>query len=983
MSQSSFPAGSPACSPTSSSGGSHDDTQLTPRSKVKALLASLDDSDDDIAYVLPKKGGNSRVSPTTSPKASKQRVSVEKESEDDEDAVLVPRGRLAARLQARPKENHASATSESEAELVVRRNFHNGKQQNQGNAGARSQLNSGGSFQAEEDELSRARDVTRNAHSPFQPDVKESQETGGQSFKSRDEIVHSGFDHESSAKVNRFAALVEKKRVERIAREAAEEKKRTEKAVARRKNAREAELSEVDSNDEDSESGVRLTQRSLPARKAGKKAAEEMARETQRISRNMQLAHEAKTKKKITKESLLARFKTKQQPIKASIPASSSVRNSSVPNSDGEGHRTTPSTSPESLPQSKPKAAPAIIPEALNLQGNSDDELPTLEEVLIKPINKGKSRTLDLSYEDLHPKAKPFQPVRETRETTTYLPEMPIHKFKESTRRPMRVLLPRDTDVGSDLDSDDDLEVVHSKVFRVFDNLPTKRRSDEISLLRLRALARLSSPSRNAHSKDKSNQTFNELTSDLRVRARQQAAAERAEKIKILRSKGFIIQTMEERQEDQLQVEDMLEKARQEVEDLTKKERQAAKKEAQANGEEIEQSSEDDEYQEYEEDDDDVELSGSGDEDNLNEEDDCDILKESGFVDDVALEQDTDREEEDKQTGFDNADDTILHDHDSAQDDEEEPIQPIRRRNIKRVLDDDDDDEENEQALPHVKSLPNVPIESPCAVQNPFGPQFGMADGPMGLTQAFAATMANSQLQEEFTQADSLLQLRSMPSLDFPNLISGFLQVETQSTSIQELDVDLNLTQTQVEHDTLPQNTVSRLTQLSQMPDPSQDIGFENQSPLRTRFATAPNSTIDTVIVPRESNSEGIKKRTRLIKRQTQNLASFSDEEEGEGGVAKFNNEGSATEEDGNDDSAFNIMRKAARKARRKELQFDKSKSEAKEMFEEQAQESEDEYAGLGGASDDSDGEEDEEIRRMIDEGQVDVNEREIAAYFA
>lgn len=63
---------------------------------------------------------------------------------------------------------------------------------------------------------------------------------------------------------------------------------------------------------------------------------------------------------------------------------------------------------------------------------------------------------------------------------------------------------------------------------------------------------------------------------------------------------------------------------------------------------------------------------------------------------------------------------------------------------------------------------------------------------------------------------------------------------------------------------------------------------------------------------------------------------------------------------------------------------FNKKQSAAKEMVEEQAQESEDEYAGLGGASDDeSGGSEDEETKQMIEHADVDVDERKLAAFHA
>ena len=53
-------------------------------------------------------------------------------------------------------------------------------------------------------------------------------------------------------------------------------------------------------------------------------------------------------------------------------------------------------------------------------------------------------------------------------------------------------------------------------------------------------------------------------------------------------------------------------------------------------------------------------------------------------------------------------------------------------------------------------------------------------------------------------------------------------------------------------------------------------------------------------------------------------------------------------------------------------------------MVEEQAQESEDEYAGIGGASDDESGaENDEEVQKMIDESNIHVDEQELAALHA
>jgi len=82
--------------------------------------------------------------------------------------------------------------------------------------------------------------------------------------------------------------------------------------------------------------------------------------------------------------------------------------------------------------------------------------------------------------------------------------------------------------------------------------------------------------------------------------------------------------------------------------------------------------------------------------------------------------------------------------------------------------------------------------------------------------------------------------------------------------------------------------------------------------------------------------------------------------------------------------NAFDVMRKSSNKKVLTD-KFNKKKSDAKQMVQEQAEESEDEYAGLGGASDDESGdEEDALVKEMIDdEAGKDANERELAAFYA
>jgi mediator of replication checkpoint protein 1 len=74
-------------------------------------------------------------------------------------------------------------------------------------------------------------------------------------------------------------------------------------------------------------------------------------------------------------------------------------------------------------------------------------------------------------------------------------------------------------------------------------------------------------------------------------------------------------------------------------------------------------------------------------------------------------------------------------------------------------------------------------------------------------------------------------------------------------------------------------------------------------------------------------------------------------------------------------------MRKSVKKPVKS---FDKMTSKAKEVVDEAAEESEDEFAGLGGASDDSAGEEDDIDRDMINDnsGEV-VDENRLAAFYA
>ena len=993
----STPIGSPAQSLGSASQASGDGAQLTPRSKIRALLADIDKSDSESVPRESIRHDLAARHPIQSSNIHKDSLSSGQDSTDEE-TVVAPRGRLAARLQS-----HSNAISKAELsnheETTTTKDISKVSSENDGEHSQHEELNH---KQSRSEGLGRllkrkrpvaGQDLQLDATEDVPPssphkavidheEKRESTLTETVRPKTREDSGNES-DRDLDLGSNRFQALVAKKRAERIAKEAAEEAKRAEKLAKQKKTARHnVNLSDGDSDDEDSEAGVQLTQKTRPVRKAGKKAMEEMARETQRISRNMQLAHEARTKKKITKESLLQRFLPKSTAI---LPTGSSTNNSSSPNSEDEDtrQRHTPLTSPDqSISKAKATAIPMLETSIQQIEGDYD--LPGPSKTPVKVVNKGKAKAPGLSFESLHPSIKPFQPATQSETMSIELlsEDLPKKFTKELKQRPIRVIPPKNVDgrVFLEDDSKDDLEIVESKVFRVFDNLKKTRHADGKSRVTLRALARLSSPSKVANSKDKSTMTPQELTSILRSKARQQAAAERAEKVEILKSKGVIIQTVEEREKDQMDVEDMLEKARREDEELTKKEKETEKKEKLARGEEIEESSGDEDYAEHEDDhQEDLELSGSEEESAGGDEEDRDNENREEMTDD-ALQAGP--EGNDDKAGSKIENDDAIEQVDNGENEEEETmiVSHKRNRKVTRIIDDDSDDGEREEdhALNVVSALP---LEHPAAIRNPFGPQIDLGNAPMGLTQAFAATMADSQLQEGFSQENSLLQLRTMPSPKFDNATGYFAQPNSNQATLDELDVDLQVTQTQIEQDTLPPNPViNGFTQLSEMPDPTQDVGFEKSSPLRDRFVVAPHSTIDTVILPDEFSVPLAKKRGLLKRKQKRSLAVFSDEED-DGLQLSEVDSNSEKEEDAY--TTFSVMKKAAAKSKKKELSFDKGKSEAKEMFEEQALESEDEYAGLGGASDDSDGEEDEEIRKMIDEGDVDVNERKVAAYFA
>ncbi|KAL8845835.1 MAG: hypothetical protein Q9221_009032 [Calogaya cf. arnoldii] len=1031
MSSTMTPGGSPThpCGASPSSKQHATPSVLTPRSKVKAMMAAIEnESDSDVpecsrTHLI---GSIDRPLPAKNQKpGSDSHESSDSAGEYSLRKARAPRGKLAARLQgdhALVNEEHQNDSNDTDAYARLKKKLaspsltspfkgnHSNPIHESSDTDDDDAVNVVRNRRKRAPMIASAEPESRSPHmkspQPQSPGLfmTPEKERGPKSPKSPlsgqtiDQRSGSQSDPSPDPKAkSRLLELVARKREQRLAKEAEAAEKARARDLALEDSKRQKKGSRVHqmSGDESDGSGVeRLTQHVRPTRKASKKAEEENKRQIQRMSRNMQLAHQARTRKKVTKESLFARFnfRIKPRPATAAIAAnSSSAAASSDRASDDDAllYAASPPTSPMTSP-----ATPALDdpkpnqPQPQNItppgfdaeeqQTAMEENLPDLLDVMAKSQERRNGE-----------KSRVARNVGITNDVP--IDEVTTRGGKTAAKKPFSVRLRRPAgkpDLAED--SGSDLEILPikgkmRKVDKVFARLPT-RSNEGHSLQTLRALAHLTSP--NKHGSDtKPSMSLSDMQNSLQRRARQQAAHERAEKIQELKDRGVIIQTAEERQKDQAEVEDLLAKARREAVDLKQKEKDKAKKEARANGEAVadDTSEEDEDYQENDADESDVELSGSEEEVENEAEGEGNSAEESdgsheGQEEGVShcsggLIVDEASEESDENDEADEANEDIEA---SNAEDKELTRLPARCRHKKVIEDNDDEDSQEEQ---NTKSPPTQ-----NAIQHPdvLGlPTFGLA--PMGMTQAFAATMAESQNQGEGQlevadqEEDSLAFLGPPPEpefMDFDIQDSPQMIVDSQgidgTNSDPQANISLNLSQYQLPMDSLQDSGPGpSATQLSDIPDPTQDMGFALSSPVAGRFTPMPPSTVDTVILPRADEPESpiIRKKGRLRRKAD---------------VVLGNESNIAANADQVSSNAFDALKKGLKKSSIMAQPFDKKKSNAKEMVEEQAQESEDEYAGLGGASDDeSHGEEDEEVRKMIEQGDVDVDERELAAFYA
>lgn len=937
-------ATSRAFSPASD--GSPSPVRLSPRSRLQAMLAaSKDESDDEDTSPSREPNVLSRVSSTDSPTRQTTKTSAPSD-DDEEEVVFKPRGRLAARMLAVRSDNEGDGDDEAQTardrvrKLLTAKTSRSPKSDSETDDGNKlesardrvrrllvankdsaskveNEAESGDSTCNEDEDAvvaprKRKLGLTREITPVPIPTNAEQDSPGGMFVSPASDKAQSPTplapesdeDLPPNPGANaRFLALVQKKRQERLAKEAENERLKAEKAAERKRlSQNHSDMLEEDAIEySDDDGSRRLTQQARPTRKASKKALEEMHRETQRLSRNMQLAHEARTKKKITKSSLFAKFNYKpagfvdSDPVEQPRPTSSS----SAPHTD-VGMRDTPPTSPVSHAGDITKApVPAVggvevENEHLDFAGNEEDDIPTLEEALSQHVassppriatrsDKGKGKAVE------EPESIPLkESVTAKKAGVISLPPLRIRSAKIAAESKI-----------PDDDSDSDLEILPVQAparktkESIFDRVPAKQAQESHSLAALRMLAHLTSPGKQPRGRNvKPSMTAVELQMNLQQRARQQATREREERLQALRASGVIVQTAEEREREMADMEDLMAKARREGEEISKREKAAAKKERKANDETgaLDDSDDDEDWQEEKEKfaeqmsgsgsesdgDDEGEASGEEDLDEEDEEEAMSGIEEEGKAEPIAMNSlidheasETESEHEDAEMSYGEAVDPFIDDGnlnlETPHDDEEEELThaPVRRRTKHLVVSDDEDEQDMVMQSPILQrneSIRTSNIDSPMAppsvlrsATKTFIPGLTVA-GPagLGLTQIFAGTMDESQTQafdasqdiqspsvRQFdTAQDSLAFLRNLPPPDLPAF------EPTMDDASQDMVRD---SQTQITH--IPESPLAEAVSqnMNLHFSQSQIHGFDSmlQGPWATQLSEFPEPTQD------------------------------------------------------------------------------------------------------------------------------------------
>jgi mediator of replication checkpoint protein 1 len=778
---------------------------------------------------------------------------------------------------------------------------------------------------------------------------------------------------------NKLAELVALKRAERLARESEQVK-----AKKARKNDGQQDIEQVSSDlPEEAFEGSQevpanpdvdriLSDAARPTRKASKRAMLEMERETQRLARQQALAHQIKVKKKFSTTDLFARFNFRQpQPQ----PNQTEKNSSSMPSSDG----IEPSPRRKELLSTPPSSPPTPLDKQRLLveRGALAKMVPVREDTLASIATEEGDEDLREMEDIVKSSQYPAGHLNDSAQAPAEKGLKIARWGKNSVPQTYR-----------DEDSDDDLEVLQPlpKHLQVFDRINPKKKQGTHSnaIHTLRHLSHLgqvdAKPNRPTNVKPSIHPQV--LEAQLRKKAREQAFQAQQERLAELKAKGVVIQTSEEKEKEAEEFENLLEKARLDAQVLRKAERAAHKE---ANGENhVEASDDETEDEDYYD---------------RSEEEDAEVedTAQNDLVDDAADESGAEYDAE--KITEDGADDIDDLDHEDEQ--EEVVSGHVRKSRKSHIIEDDEDDDANEDDEPeaHEQAMPS-PLVPGTAVDadkhddDPFAAfGFGAARADanaMSVTQAFNATM---QAHSQDTQEDSFDILRHVPPPSsfvapptLPILESQGPDDESQTQLATGHHQDENQGVELIWETEAPETPgpalVRKASNLSETPgwEPTQDPGLPSPwtgvrrgslhwTPTVVSAAEDDHETQATVEL-RVSESPAPKvttKRGRL--QQRKRLAADESEDEMEPAVP--------TKKD-----AFKEMERQ----RMNDLNANdrnEAKAEMKKMMDDQAEESEDEYAGLGGDDTEMIAPETAEDQAMFDESHIDVDERAIAAHHA
>ncbi|KAK4539424.1 hypothetical protein LTR36_010945 [Oleoguttula mirabilis] len=832
----------------------------------------------------------------------------------------------------------------------------------------------------------------------------------------------------------KLAELVAQKRNERLRREAAERRKvrereralsspvsKTKKRLQQRKQ-RPSPHASSDLPDDVLEGSQEATEpnrdverimsdAARPTRKASKKALLEMERETQRMARQQALAHQMKVKKKFTTSDLLARFGTRRPQSNELAVGELPHGSSSAVNSDGAEMMT--AQEPVSTPPSSP---PTAGPTPLDKQ-KAMVELGALSKLM--PVREDSiaslAQMLD-SDEELPGIADVLSSAREAKQAVAEPPTPAPQPAQERRGLKLARLGKKAAARQYDDDDDDDLDIIAPlpKHLQVFDKIKPHDKhtgTDNKALHTLKHLAHFGAyetmPRRPAGKNGPPRPSIGAKTleAQLRRKAKEQARLRQAERIAELKAKGVVVQTAEEREKEAEVFEDLLERARREAVELGRAEKAAAKRESGGDGGEGSED-EDEEYV----------GSGSEEEGGGEEGEGEDEEEEDGLIDEAAQETDGEGDDEDDLEDNETSEEPLVE-HE-VQEDQLDPTQAshiatpaifTRKPRPSRIIQDEDDDDDNdsdrnmepdtmafEQDTTAAMAADDDEEEDPFAAFN-FGAN-ASSDALMSPTQAFQATM---QSPTQATQEDSLDILRRIappsasatsslpPPPTFPPTFPPCGGMETQEQEEGESQLADSLLVDVVPGSQVPESQRIELgweTQPQpQTPgwEPTQDaglpspwtIGVRRESTVGLESVAEEHETQETVrLRVSESPAAPAARRGRLVRRRAALSADSSDEDDEDAGPAP-----SAAKKLRKQDAFREMARRRA--AALTAAERVEAEREMKRMLEEQAEESEDEYAGLGG--DDFVAPETEEDKAMIDTENVEVDERALAAHFA